>query len=368
MTNVAIILLAVAFIIACPMTALMRRLGHRFGQMDEPGDRKIHDRPIPATGGVAIYLGITLPLFVGMVGAWFVPEEFWQRVAPSVVEHLAGMRQQTPMGVTLLGCLTALHVMGLIDDRQSLGPVLKLVVQLVAAAALAIFFDVRLMELLGPTGSVLVTVVWFGVITNAMNFLDNMDGLSGGIAAICGTICLASALIGGQWFVAAAAALLVGAVLGFLVFNFPPASIFMGDGGSLVIGFMLAFIAVRITYVPVELTGIAAAGWWAVLTPVVVLAIPLYDIVSVTLIRIAQGKSPLVGDTQHFSHRLVRKGLSRRAAVCVIYACTLATGLGGVMLSRLDAGQAMLVFVQTGAIVLVIALLERTHSQPESTP
>ncbi|MBI1371303.1 MAG: hypothetical protein GC159_00880 [Phycisphaera sp.] len=365
MTTLAVILLALAFAIACPMTAVMRAAAHKWGQLDHPGERKIHDRPIPATGGVAIYLGIALPLLAGMIAAWVLPESFWSGVAPSIVEHLPGLRHQTPMGVTLLGCLTALHVMGLVDDRQNLGPVVKLVVQLVAAGVLAAFFDVRLMEMLGPTGSIIATILWFGVITNAFNFLDNMDGLSGGVAAICGTIFLASALIGGQWFVAAAAALLVGAVLGFLVFNYPPASIFMGDGGSLVLGFLIAFISVRITYVPTELTSATSPGWWATLTPVVVLAIPLYDITSVTLIRIAQGRSPLVGDTQHFSHRLVRKGLSRRAAVGVIYACTLATGLGGVILARLTGAQAALVFIQTAMILVVIALLERTRNHNE---
>jgi UDP-GlcNAc:undecaprenyl-phosphate GlcNAc-1-phosphate transferase len=194
------------------------------------------------------------------------------------------------------------------------------------------------------------------VITNAFNFLDNMDGLAGGVATICAGIFLAAALISGQWFVAAALALLIGALLGFLVFNFPPASIFMGDGGSLVVGFLMGLCAVRVTYYDPQL----GSAWWAVFTPAIVLAIPLYDLTSVTLIRIAQRKSPFVGDTQHFSHRLVKRGLSRPAAVMVVWACTLATGLGGVMIGFVAPWQAALIVAQTAAVVLVLALLERT--------
>jgi UDP-GlcNAc:undecaprenyl-phosphate GlcNAc-1-phosphate transferase len=140
----------------------------------------------------------------------------------------------------------------------------------------------------------------------------------------------------------------------------------MGDAGSLVVGFLVAFCSVRVTYYDPSM---GPAPWWAVFTPLIVLAIPLYDLTSVTLIRLAQGRSPFVGDTQHFSHRLVRKGLSRRAAVMVIYACTLAAGLGGILLGRLTEGwAALLVVAQTLAILLVLALLERTAVVPEQAP
>jgi len=208
--------------------------------------------------------------------------------------------------------------------------------------------------------SVAVTVLWFAAITNAFNFLDNMDGLSAGVATICAALLLACALLSGQWFVAGVLALLIGALLGFLAFNFPPASIFMGDGGSLVIGFLLAFGSVRVTYTDLDTPAATSGGWWAVLTPLVVLAIPLYDLTSVTLIRLSQGRSPFVGDTQHFSHRLVQRGLTRSAAVIVIYAGTLAAGLGGVLLTQVThAWQAGLIAAQTAVILIMLALLER---------
>ncbi len=360
MYTACLMTIAIGFVIAYPLTWLMRRMAGRLGQVDRPGERKIHDRPIAATGGVAMFWAMVGPVVLLVAGAWWAPESWWQRLWPSVIAHLPGARQQTGMALALIGSLAALHVTGLIDDRRDLGPMIKLAIQVLAAGVLVAGFDVRLFEWWGTAASMVLTVLWFVVVTNAFNFLDNMDGLSAGVATICASILLAVALMGGQWFVAATLGLAVGAMLGFLVFNFPPASIFMGDGGSLVIGLVIAFCSVRVTYYDPSAGEGFGARAWAVFTPLVVLAIPLYDLVSVTILRLLQGRSPFRGDTQHFSHRLVKRGLSRPAAVVVIYACTLATGLGGVMLGRLtEAWQATLVIVQTLAILLVLALLER---------
>ncbi len=359
MTIACLLLIPLAFALSLPLTWLCRGAAHRMGHLDKPGEHKQHARPIPVTGGVAIFWATLAPMLVGLACAWWLPKETWARLLPEAVDHLPYVHEHTALALTLIGALAALHVVGVIDDRKHLGPFGKLVVQLLAAAALAVFFRVRVLEALGPAVSVALAVLWIVAITNAFNFLDNMDGLSAGIATICAAIMLAIALMGAQWFVAATLALLIGAMLGFLVFNFPPASIFMGDGGSLVIGFVLAFCALRLTYVELEPGAVAQARWWAVFTPIVVLAIPLYDLASVTLIRLSQGRSPFRGDTQHFSHRLVRKGLSRRAAVVVIYACTLATGIGGILLGRVPGWAAALVVAQTGAVLVVLALLER---------
>jgi UDP-GlcNAc:undecaprenyl-phosphate GlcNAc-1-phosphate transferase len=170
-----------------------------------------------------------------------------------------------------------------------------------------------------------------------------------------------SAVVSGQWFVAGLAALLLGALTGFLFHNFPSARIYMGDGGSLVLGLLLSVLAVRLTYVPMPAEGGIQVGSLALITPLVILAVPLYDFVSVCGIRLLQGRSPFVGDQQHFSHRLVKMGLSRRSAVLVVWACTLATGLSGLMLPSLALWQGMLAFLQTLAILAVLAILEITH-------
>jgi len=358
-------LIGVGFAAALPLTWVCRAAAGRLGQLDAPGERKIHDRPIPATGGVAIVLATVGAMGLALAGAWLAPGRWWAAAAGgAVVEHLPGVRAQTPMAVGVLGAMLILHVLGLVDDRRGLGAGVKLAVQVAVAGAVAWGLGIRTLTLLGPVASIGLTAVWIVAMTNAFNMLDNMDGLSGGVAAICGAVLLGCALMGGQWFVAGLLALLVGSLLGFLVFNFPPASIFMGDGGSLVVGFTLAVGSVRLTYVGVEpALGASGAGahWWAVFTPIVVMAVPLYDLVSVTGIRLAQGRNPLVGDTQHFSHRLVRRGLSRRAAVIVIYACTASTALGGLLLGRVPGWAAAIVVAQVGMVLLTLGLLERAR-------
>ncbi len=351
-------LVGVALAISLPVTAVARAAARRRGALDSPGapGHVKTLRAIPNNGGVAIFLAVVLPMAVGLIAVWVLPPEFWARWLPAMAHHVEGIRVSTGAVVAVLAAATVLHVMGWMDDRRSLSPWIKLAVQTAAAAVVVIWFDVRLLELetLPAWPSIVVTIIWIIVITNAINFLDNMDGLAAGVTAIAASFFLAACIVNGQWFIAATLALLVGALAGFMVFNFPPATIFMGDRGSLVIGFLLAILTVRTTYYDPELGG----GWYGVFMPLVVLAIPLYDFTTVTLIRIAQGRSPVVGDQQHFSHRLVQRGLSTRGAVVVIWAATAVTGIGGVALGSLHAWQAVLVGIQTGLVLVMIALLE----------
>jgi UDP-GlcNAc:undecaprenyl-phosphate/decaprenyl-phosphate GlcNAc-1-phosphate transferase len=177
---------------------------------------------------------------------------------------------------------------------------------------------------------------------------------------------LITTLLIGQWFVAASLALLLGALLGFLAWNFPPARIFMGDSGSLVIGFILGVLTVRTTFLPHDRQW--AAGWYAVFAPVIVLAVPLYDLIVVSTIRLARGKSPFVGDTNHFSHRLVARGMSRRTAVLCLYLLTAATSVAAILLPYVQTTfAAMLIFAQTLLVLGVVALLEQ-HPLPTPPP
>ena len=347
-----------------------------------PGHVKVL-RPVPNTGGMAIFVAFVLPLAAGLAAAHWLPAS---SLPESVVPHLPGIHAKTPLAVLFLGCLLFLHVAGAIDDRRALPAGIKAAVMLAAAAAITIFGDgTRLVTMLdmhvgGPWLSILITVLWIVGVTNAMNFIDNMDGLSAGVGAIAAGCFLAAALLHGQWFVAACLALLIGSLLGFLMFNAPRtekrgATIFMGDSGSLVLGFTLAFLTVRTTYVAdpgattVEGAPIPAGGWYGLFMPVVILAVPLYDILSVTVVRIRQGKSPLVASPHHLSHRLVSYGLSKRDAVAVIWGLTAITGLSGVMLGSLAPWQAVLAAGQTILIFLVLALYESkvaVHRHPTS--
>lgn len=381
MIPLVLALVPVSLGISLPLTALMVRLGHRLGALDSPGvpGQIKTRRPVPNTGGVAIFWAIALPMLAALAAAWWADPAIIDRLRPGAAAHLPGARAQTPLALLLLGALLLLHVLGLIDDRRPMGPSIKLAVMAAPAAAIPIAFpDTRLLTALdhyagGPWLSIAATVLWFLIVTNAMNFMDNMDGLSAGVAAVAGGCFLAAALLNEQWFVSACLAMLVGACLGFLAFNFPRrggAKIFMGDGGSLVLGFLLAFLTVRTTYFagassddPTTPARIASGAWYGVFMPLAVLAVPIYDFISVVVIRLSQGRSPFVGDQQHLSHRLVHHGLSKPAAVAVIYGLTAVTGITGIVLGHLEPWQAILAGVQVILILLVAALFEYSSAR-----
>lgn len=371
MVQIVLVLMAAAGVISLPLTLVARAIGHRLHALDSAGvlgQVKDVRRRVPNLGGVAVFWAFVIPAIGAVMGARLISEESLPEWLNQVKPFLPGIVAETSRAAWMLGGLAVMHVMGVWDDRRPLGPFVKLGIMLATFAVVIWLTDTRLLTMLdGRAGgawlSVLITVVWFAVVTNAMNFMDNMDGLSAGTGAIAAALFMVATLVNGQWFVAACLALLVGGLLGFLWFNFPRrggATIFLGDGGSLVVGYLLAFLTTRTTYVP----GDAAQTWhwYGVLMPLVVLAIPLYDFVSVVVIRLSQGRSPFVGDLQHFSHRLVRIGLSKRDAVCVIYGFTAVTGVAGIALGSLAPWQAVLVGVQVLLILLVLAVFERARA------
>ncbi len=367
-------LIAVSFALSAVLTAVAARVGRRLNALDSagvPGQVKAARRAIPNTGGVAIFLGFTLPIALGLIALRILPPSTLTGWVPALAEHLPGLESRAVEAIIILACVTVLHAVGLVDDRRPLGPWLKLILMIGVSVVAVRATDSRLLTLLdacvgGTWASIALTVLWIVVVTNAMNFLDNMDGLSAGVGAIAASCFLASALIHGQWFVAAAWALLVGSLIGFLLFNFPRARIFMGDGGSLVLGFLLAFLTIRTTYFDSVSVAPQSGAWYGLLAPLVILAVPLYDFTSVVLLRLSQGRSPFVGDLQHVSHRMVDRGLSRPAAVLVIWGLAAITGMSGISLASLAPWQAALVGLQTLLSVLVLALFERASRAAHS--
>ena len=216
-----------------------------------------------------------------------------------------------------------------------------------------------------PIVSGAITVLWIVGLTNSFNFLDNMDGLAGGVGLIVAMLCALAQIEVEGLFVPAVLLILAGALAGFLVYNRHPAQLFMGDAGSNFLGFLLGTLTVVGTFTRPE-RGYSPFG---VLTPLLVMAVPLYDTTSVILIRIREGRSPFQADRRHFSHRLVERGLTPPMAVRTIYLVTLAGGLGALLLPRLDpkleASGAAVVVAQTVCLLGVVALLEVSSNRPE---
>ncbi|MSR19278.1 MAG: undecaprenyl/decaprenyl-phosphate alpha-N-acetylglucosaminyl 1-phosphate transferase [Phycisphaerales bacterium] len=375
----ALSLVLIGLAISVPLTALLVKCGPKLGAMDtvgSTGHAKVL-RGVPNIGGVAIIAALAGPMLIGLAAIQWAPQALVGAI-PEVADHLPHLSESLPTGWAFLAALLVIHVMGVVDDRRPLKALHKALVQAALALILAIWFDVRVLTMLGqsPLGQVLsvaLTVIWIVAVCNAVNFMDNMDGLAGGVAAIAAALFLAATLVNEQWFIAACLALLVGGLAGFLLFNFPyrahggsassaasGARIFMGDGGSLPVGYALGVLTARTTFVdPTDPTFALGSAWYGIFMPLLVMAVPLYDLIAVSLLRIREGRSPFVGDQRHLSHRLVGHGLTKRQAVLVIWALAAITGIGGVMLGGVAPWQAALIGAQTLIALGVLALVER---------
>ncbi len=333
----------IAAVLACAvLTAAVKRICIHRSFVSIPRADRYNRKVIALGGGIAIFITIASLTFISVVmGA----------------RHNIDAAQSRYFAV-IIALLAILFTLGLTDDIKRLGPFSKLFIQFAVAIAAALWADVRVeLFIHNKFLTTLMSAFWIVLLMNAFNFLDNMDGLCAGIAAISLSVLCSIAIIGGQTANALFMLIVIGSLCGFLIFNFPPAKIFMGDAGSLVIGFAIGAMTIKTTYYYHDDIATTRA---AVFVPLIAMAVPLYDFISVTLLRIKQGKSPFVGDTQHFSHRLKRRGLGDAQVALTLYLATLCTGLGAVFLSSATLVQAIIIFIQTVMILSIIAILETT--------
>jgi UDP-GlcNAc:undecaprenyl-phosphate GlcNAc-1-phosphate transferase len=274
---------------------------------------------------------------------WFAGPLRMLQEAPKVRLELIGL---------LAGAALAFLV-GLLDDilgaRFHVGA--KAAGQVLAAAIL-VTAGIRTSFLPWEWLNVVVTVLWVVGITNAFNLLDNMDGLSAGVALVASGVLFANAWAHGEFFIGLILAAFMGSLLGFLFFNWAPASVFLGDCGSLFIGFVMASITLLERYVTK-----ASSTYFPVLLPAFVLAVPLIDTLTVIVIRVRQKRPIWHGDNSHLSHRLVSLGLPTPTAVLVIYLITFALGLGAVALADASPVETILVLLQAASFVLLVLIL-----------
>ena len=362
MYGIVLVAIGGAFLLSVLATYLVRGWARRVEFVDHPSGHKAHEAPTALGGGIALIGSICGPILLGTVMAWVLSDSAAPGWLPELVRtHLDGIASKLPTVLAIVGGAVVLHVVGLIDDRRALGPGPKFAAQVLVAIFVAWPMGIRVIEALPAPLSIIVTVLWIVLITNAFNFLDNMDGLGAGVAAVAATIFAIASMTVGQVFVPVMAWIMVGALLGFLLFNFSPASIFMGDSGSLVLGYLMSVVTILVTFYDPGLH----LQPFGVLVPIVVLAVPLYDVISVVIHRLRLGLSPFRGDRRHFSHRLVKRGMSPRGAVLTIYLATAATGLPAIVLPRVPWSAAILLLVQCLCVVTMIAILEHTRPEPD---
>jgi UDP-GlcNAc:undecaprenyl-phosphate GlcNAc-1-phosphate transferase len=355
-----------SLLVALVTAFLVRRLAPRCGLVDRPNNRKVHQNATPLGGGLAIWFGVVLPFAIGQLALWLLQQEsLAERIPiPDLVRpHLEGIRSQVGSLWLMLAAGTILMIVGLLDDLRELNWRLRLLIQFVVAAACVFFFGWKATAFIGiPILTGLLSVFWIVALINSFNMLDNMDGLSGGVAAIAaGGLAILMLLSKDpetgqpQLFVAGLLLVIVGALLGFLFHNRPPARIFMGDAGSYFVGFCIAVATLLATY-----AGYRSEGKHSVLAPLLVMAVPFYDMLSVLWIRWREGRSLFQADKCHLSHRLVDLGLSKGQAVLTIYLLTTVCTMSALLLHQVDQVGTVVLVVVVCCVLTLIAILEST--------
>lgn len=337
-----LIAFAIALIASLGLTVPVRRLALRYGMVDLPGPRKVHVKPIPLLGGIAIYLGFILAI---LLTRHTIPEQ-------QVIGILAGA--------------TLVATVGVLDDGGLLHHQVKLFIGmpiaalfLIAAGIRAQLFSQFIPGILGIVLDGCFTVLWVVGITAAFSILDHMDGLCAGIAAVASAFFTISAGLNGQTMVRTLGAATLGAALGFLRWNFNPAKIFMGDGGAMLLGFLMATLGLKI-----RPEGVPFPGNW--LIPVLILGVPIFDTTLVSISRARRGLLPFTSPGKdHTAHRLSNLGLGHRGAVLALYFLAVLFGISALLLPSLSRGTAygcaavLVVFGSVAVLFLESAPYER---------
>jgi UDP-GlcNAc:undecaprenyl-phosphate GlcNAc-1-phosphate transferase len=343
-THADLIAFAVALLASLGLTIPVRHLALRLGMVDRPGPRKVHLKPIPLFGGIAIYLAFALAILIAVHGA---PQQ-----------QIAG----------ILSGATLLAIVGFLDDGKLLHHQVKLFIGMPVAALMLIASGIHAQLFSqfvpGMTGRILdglFTVLWVVGITASFSILDHMDGLCAGIAAVAAAFFTISASMNGQTLVRSLGAATLGASLGFLRWNFNPAKIFMGDGGAMFLGFLMATLALKLRLENAS----ALAGW---LAPLLILGVPIFDTTLVTISRSRRRLLPFSSPGKdHTAHRLANLRLGQRGAVIGLYVLGAASGSAALLVSYLSTRGAVLAGIVAAAFLLAgIGLLERAPFERQS--
>lgn len=334
-----IVAFTIALAVAYFLTPRVKDLAIKVGALDAPDDRKVHTRPIPRMGGLAIYAAFVLAILASM----YVSREI--------------------MGLLVGG--TVILIVGIIDDLKPLPARVKLLGQIVAAAVL-VMFDIRIEWLTNPFGEMLyveylsipLTILWVVGLTNTVNLIDGLDGLAAGVSTIASVTILLVALQQNFWTVAVLTAALAGSALGFLQHNFNPAKIFMGDTGSMFLGYMLAAISILGT--------VKSAATIALIVPIVALGLPILDTAFAIIRRYMSGRPIFKPDKGHLHHRLLEMGLTQKQAVLLMYVISGCLGLSAIALTEVNKSFGAFIIVALLGIAFVgarkIGVLKATKS------
>ncbi len=375
MFTVVVCLVLAPFFASWACCEFVMRVAPHLGLVDKPGLRKIHTKPTPTGGGLGIWIGVIVPAVALTILSFGINGEDASNASslddltvwgvsltsfPSVFStHAIWLASNLPRIWIVLALGSLLVVLGTLDDRFDLPWGLRLGIEFVVASV-AVACGWRLhCEYINPIFAQILSVFWIVGLVNSFNMLDNMDALSSGVATISSLFLGALAFIyapetGGEamLFLAASMLLLASSILGFLMLGKPPAKMFMGDGGAYFIGFVIATSTLSITFAD------AHAPCASVFVPLLIVAVPLYDTISVVTIRLKNKQSPFKGDTNHFGHRLVALGLSREQTILTIYFVAAICATTSFFVYRARTIEAIVMTLQTAFFLISIAIVE----------
>jgi len=351
-----LVVMAAALVVTLMVTPIVRLVGRRLGIVAHPGGRHVHQGPIPRVGGVAIFAGFSAAVLVRLAGE-------------RVLGWAPALSGAGPLAYGVLAALALMFTVGLLDDVLDLRPGHKFLGQLVAAG-LAYYAGARIDFIGDPIGGGLIllgvlsipaTLFWMAGFANVINLIDGLDGLAAGITAIAGVSLLLLAQQQNQMLAAVFAAALVGACLGFLRYNFHPASIFMGDSGALFLGFTLSCVAL--------LGVMKSTAAITLVVPLLVIGVPVFDTFSAIVRRRRHGRPIQEADRGHIHHRLLGRGFDQRQTVLIIYVWSIALAVGGYAMRWTPAVYRVLTFVVlavlSGLMAYWLGLFEAAHHEDE---
>jgi UDP-GlcNAc:undecaprenyl-phosphate GlcNAc-1-phosphate transferase len=337
----------IPFLVTFVSTPISMRVAGRIGAIDVPKDkRRMHDRPVPCFGGMAIFLGVIVTLLL-------IKNGFFQNTF--LFENYSGVSADKIDGLIAGGAV--IFVAGVIDDIRGMRPLVKLALQ-IAGATVAFALGVRMdtIKLLGldlgdgSAGSLvisfIITLIWIVAIVNMINLIDGMDGLAAGVVGISSLAIAYAGYLRGYYDVTLGMCTVAGSAFGFLPFNFYPAKSFMGDSGAMFLGFMLASVS--------AMNQSKSATIVAIIAPVIVLGVPLFDVIFAVFRRLLRGQSILLADKSHLHHLISHIGMGQRRTVLMLYGVTSVMGVAAILLSRELILEAIFLF---GVAILFIIVL-----------
>ena len=354
--NVYLVVLFFSALLALILTPFFRKIAIWTNTLDKPAvqDHKNHKKATPLMGGFAMCSAWLLTLLAGIYSPAFLANQNFSKL---ILDSLSGVFEVKNRLLAIIIGAVLITLLGFIDDRRNISAKLKFSGQVVIVAFVVFYGDIKITIFINnPLINSILAVLWILTIINAINIFDNMDGLAVGIAAIAFSFFTITAVIYNHYFIACLGVAGVGTTIGFWFYNHTPASIFMGDAGSHFLGYSLAVTGALTTYYQEGMTVTPLS----VLIPIFILAIPLFDLLSVVIIRIKNKKPIYIGDNNHISHRFSNMGMSRKNAVLCVHLLSIIIGLSILPLLWGDRSTTIVCLIQACIILILISVLQYT--------